>query len=98
MESYKKIGMLKDYEIPFYKDIKSSISSINIKELGAEVKKKIQNKKSNEDDEAFIDLLNKKIEEDEISLYSIPIVNQEQYQRGISLGEIWYEDIKSRRR
>lgn len=98
VESYKKIGMLKDYEIPFYKDIKSSISSINIKELGAEVKKKIQNKKSNEDDEAFIDLLNKKIEEDEISLYSIPIVNQEQYQRGISLGEIWYEDIKSRRR
>ena len=97
VESYKKIGMLKDYEIPFYKDIKSSISSINIKELGAEVKKKIQNKKSNEDDEAFIDLLNKKIE-DEISLYSIPIVNQEQYQRGISLGEIWYEDIKSRRR
>ncbi|MCR5186376.1 MAG: hypothetical protein K6D97_04590 [Clostridia bacterium] len=98
IQSYKKVGLLQEHEIPFYQDIKRLISSINIKELGAMVKEKIQNKKSNEDDEVFIELLNKRIEESGTSLYSIPIVNQEQFQRGVSLGEVWYENLKTHRR
>jgi len=98
IQSYKKVGLLQEHEIPFYQDIKRSISSINIEELGAMVKEKIQNKKSNEDDEVFIELLNKRIEESGTSLYSIPIVNQEQFQRGVSLGEVWYENLKTHRR
>ncbi len=89
-ESYKRRGLLKDHELPFFKDIKRTLTSINLGELGTMVRKKIESKESSTDDDLFITKLEERIEESGVSLSSIPIVKQSTVQREISLADIWY--------
>lgn len=70
---------------------RSKKRELKLRQIGSMIKEKIENKVSDEDDQMFMTLLEKRLESEKIGLDTISIGKDSSQIRTIKLSDIWYE-------
>lgn len=70
---------------------RSKKREIALKQIGSMIKEKIENKVSDEDDQMFMSLLERRLENEKIRLDAIQIGKDSSQTKSIRLSDIWYE-------
>lgn len=70
---------------------RSKKREIVLRQIGSMIKEKIENKVSDEDDQMFMTLLEKRLETEKLKLDAIPIGRNSSQTKSIRLSDIWYE-------
>ena len=70
---------------------RSKKREIALRQIGSMIKEKIESKVSDEDDQMFMSLLEKRLEDEKIRLDAIQIGKDSSQTKSIRLSDIWYE-------